>query len=117
MIRFAADENFNGAILKGLQRRVPDVDVVRIQDTEICEQSDEVVLEWAYQHNRVLLTHDVNTITKYAYERLRSGLSIAGLFEIGTHVSIGIAVEQLTIIAQCSLHDEWHNQIRFIPLS
>ena len=29
MLRFLADENLNGRILRGLQRRVPELDVVR----------------------------------------------------------------------------------------
>ena len=30
----AADENFNGRILRALQRRLTDLDIVRVQDTE-----------------------------------------------------------------------------------
>ena len=32
MLRFAADENFNGDIVRGLLRRNPNVDIVRVQD-------------------------------------------------------------------------------------
>ena len=35
MLRLAADENFNGDVVRGLQRRKPDVDIVRIQDAEL----------------------------------------------------------------------------------
>ena len=35
MIRLLADENFNGDILRGLQRRVPAIDVPRDQDLVI----------------------------------------------------------------------------------
>lgn len=33
MIQLAADENLDNDILRGLQRRFPDLDIVRIQDT------------------------------------------------------------------------------------
>lgn len=32
-MRFATDENFDGRILSGLRVRLPDADIVRIQDT------------------------------------------------------------------------------------
>jgi len=35
VLRLAADENFNGDVVRGLQRRKPDVDIVRIQDAEL----------------------------------------------------------------------------------
>jgi hypothetical protein len=46
LIRFAADENFNHTITRGLLRRRPDLDVVRIQDVGLSGAEDEAVLEW-----------------------------------------------------------------------
>jgi predicted nuclease of predicted toxin-antitoxin system len=70
MIRFLADENFNGKIVRGLRIQNPDVDIVRVQDTEISGADDRAVLEWAAQAGRILLTHDLDTMTYYANERL-----------------------------------------------
>jgi hypothetical protein len=39
----------------------------------------------------VLLTHDVRTITKYAYERIDAGLPMPGVFEIKRTVPIAVA--------------------------
>ena len=64
MLRFAADENLNNDILRGLLRRVPNLDIVRVQDAGLAGADDPTVLEWAAQEQRVLLTHDVATITK-----------------------------------------------------
>ena len=71
MLRLAADENFRYAIVRGLRRRNPSIDIVRIQDAGLMSADDPTVLEWAAQAFRVLLTHDVTTITAHAYERLR----------------------------------------------
>lgn len=65
-MRFAADENFHNDILRGLQRRQPDLDIVRIQDTEIYQSDDAKVLEWVAQEGRILLTHDVRTMPNHA---------------------------------------------------
>jgi hypothetical protein len=46
MVKFAADENFDNRILRGMLRGEPDLDAVRVQDTEVAEASDPVVLDW-----------------------------------------------------------------------
>ncbi len=70
MLRLAADENLNNDIVRGLVRRRPDLDIVRIQDANLSGQIDPLILQWCADNNRVLLTHDVKTITKHAYERV-----------------------------------------------
>ena len=64
MMRFAADENFNNDILRGVNRHYPDLDfdVVRIQDTAISGQDDLHILAWVHDQNRILLTHDIKTM-------------------------------------------------------
>jgi predicted nuclease of predicted toxin-antitoxin system len=66
MLRLAADENFNNNTVRGLLRRKPDLDIVRIQDVGLSGADDREILEWCAHEGRVLLTHDVSTITRYA---------------------------------------------------
>lgn len=47
MVRFLADENFNNQIVRGILRRNPNVDIVRVQDMGLSETDDPTVLEWA----------------------------------------------------------------------
>lgn len=68
-----ADENFNGRIVRGLWREDFNIDILRLQDTEAFRADDPTVLEWAAQAGRILLTHDLQTIPHYAYERVREG--------------------------------------------
>jgi hypothetical protein len=62
------------------------------------------------------LTHDVRTITKYAYERIAQGLPMPGVFEITRSVPIATAIEEIIIIAECSVDGEWEGQVRYLPL-
>ncbi len=72
-IKFIADEDFDNRILRGLQRRQPDLDIVRVQDTHLSGSADIEILDLAFREQRVLLTHDISTMTKYAFERMRAG--------------------------------------------
>jgi hypothetical protein len=92
------------------------LDIIRIQDVGLSGADDPTVLQWAAQEGRVLLTHDVATITQYAYERVEAGLSMPGVFEVGLDVPIGSAIEDIFLLAECSLDGEWEGQIRYLPL-
>src|SRR5215468_2844202 len=116
MIRFAADENFNNDILRGLQRLHPDVDIVRVQDTEMYKANDPKVLAWAAKENRILLTHDANTMTKFAYDRILSGLPMPGIFVMPDQSLLGKVIEDLAMVVGASEAAEWEGKVTFIPL-
>ncbi|MDX2140912.1 MAG: DUF5615 family PIN-like protein, partial [Chloroflexota bacterium] len=105
-MRLLADENFHGDVLDGLKKAEPTLDIVRVQDTEIYQAADPVVLEWAAQQNRILLTHDVKTMTKHAYDRIRAGQPMPGVIEVRNRLSIGDIIEQVLIVLLTSKPDE-----------
>jgi hypothetical protein len=116
MTRFLADENFNNQIVRGVLRQSPAVDIVRIQDVDLSGADDPTVLAWAAQEGRIVLTHDVATMTTFAYQRIQAGLSMPGLFEVSRRVPVGLAIEEIILIAEYSLEGEWEGQVRFLPL-
>jgi hypothetical protein len=116
MLRQAADENFNDAIVRGVLLRKSDLDLVRVRDASLSGADDPTVLEWAARESRVLLTHDVATMTHYAYERVRAGLVMPGVFEVSGKVAIGEAIEEILFLAECSEEGEWEGQVRYLPL-
>ncbi len=110
------DETFNHRILRGLKRRLPTIDALLVQEADIGQQDDSSVLAWAAAHNRVVITHDVNTMTKYAYARLEAGQSIPGLVVIPKELAIGSAIEELIILLTCGDPAEFSNRIIHLPL-
>ena len=60
MIRFLTDEDFNRFILAGVRRRLPELDIVRVQDCGLRSFRDPIILEFAASENRIVLSHDVN---------------------------------------------------------
>jgi predicted nuclease of predicted toxin-antitoxin system len=110
-----ADENFNGDVFRGLLRAEPQLDIVRVQDTHLYQADDPLVLEWAAQENRVLLTYDVQTMTKYAYDRIRAGLPMPGVIEVREDLSVGTTIEQILIVLFASQPGELANRIIYIP--
>ena len=106
-LRFLTDEDFRGRITRGLLRRLPRLDLVRVQDVGLLGQDDPVVLEWAAREVRVVLGHDFRTMKEFAYARVRQGLPMPGLFLVSQSVPIRRAIEELVLLAVCSLEGEW----------
>lgn len=116
MLRLATDEDFNNRILRGMPRRRPELDIVRVQDAGLTGRGDAEVLAWAAVEGRVLLTHDVTTMRRYVEERVAAGLPMPGVFEVSQQTPIALAIEDILLLAECSLEGEWEGQIRFLPL-
>ena len=116
MVRLAADENFNNDIGRGLLRRRPHLDILRVQEVGLSGADDSTVLEWAAREGRVLFSHDISTLTRHAYERVEAGKRMPGVFELGHQVPTSVAIEDIMLIADCSLEGEWEGQVRYLRL-
>ena len=78
--------------------------------------TDEALLAWAAEQERLLLTHDASTITAHAYRRVMKGDRMPGVFEVNRAVSIRTAMEDIILLTECSIPDEWEGQVRYLPL-
>lgn len=116
MLRLLADENFNGYIVRGLLRRRAGIDLVRVQDVGLIEQNDQDILEWAGVNNYILVTHDRATIPNFAYERVRVGKPMPGVFVFNDKISLRDAIDELLFLDEFSQQDDWYHLVTFLPL-
>jgi hypothetical protein len=72
-------------------------------------------LEWAAQHDYIVLTHDVNTMRGYFYDRVNAGLPTSGLFLVHGTKPVGEVIDTLELILLASEEDEWSGKIRYLP--
>jgi hypothetical protein len=115
-IKLLVDEDFDNTILRGVLRRRPALDIVRVQDVGLSGADDREVLEWAATAGRVLLTHDVNTMKTHAYARITAGHPVPGVFAVGQDLPISAAIDEIILLAECSLPGDWEGQVRHLPL-
>jgi predicted nuclease of predicted toxin-antitoxin system len=116
MLRLLTDENFDQKIVRGLNRRNPNLDLVSVSDVGLASTPDPLILNWAAQDDRALLTHDKKTITKYAEQLLIRGEPMAGVVLVPKKLSIGRAIEDLQLVIECYSQSEMHNRIEYLPL-
>lgn len=55
-------------------------------------------------------------MSKHAFDRVTNNLPMPGVIEVSQDVPTGEAIEELVLIAECSLENEWQNQVIFLPL-
>ncbi len=115
-MKFLTDENFEGAIFRGLLRHKPDIDLVRVRDVGLLGADDQTILEWADKEGRILLTHDRRTMPGYAYQRMAEGNSIAGMLVMKATIPVGLAIEDILLIEALSTPEEWINVVQDLPL-
>ena len=115
-MRFWADENLHNRILQGLLKRLPDLDIERVQDTEFSGIDDPTLLEEGAKRGIILITHDIRTVTKFAYERVKAGLTMPGVIEVAHDISINQAIDDLALLIGAGTPEDFENQVQYIPL-
>ena len=116
MLRFLADENLNNNILRGVALRDHTIDVLRVVDAGRGGISDPEILEFAAQQSRVVLSHDVQTLAGFAFERVTSGLPMPGVVEVPEWLPVRAAIEDLLLLAGASLEGELESRVVYLPL-
>lgn len=117
MLRLATDADVHGDIIRGLRRRLPEIDLVRVQDALPEGPPDPEVLAWAAVENRVLVTNDRNTMVGFAYQRVPAGEPVPGLIATTNDQSIGSAINDILVIVEYMSEEEISDQVVvFLPL-
>jgi predicted nuclease of predicted toxin-antitoxin system len=111
MLRLATDADVHGEIIRGLRRRLPEIDLVRAQDALPEGASDNEVLRWAATENRILITNDRNTMVGFAYARVAAGESVPGVIATTNEQSIGSAIDEILLIAEYMPEEEIRDQV------
>jgi hypothetical protein len=117
MLPLAADEDVHGAVIRAVRRRNPEIDLVTVQEAGKSGSADPDVLEWAASEGRVLISQDERTLIGYAWDRVTAGLPMAGVIILGKGVTIGQAVDDPLLAAECGEADDFKDQVKSLPLS
>ncbi|MGQ0634601.1 MAG: DUF5615 family PIN-like protein [Planctomycetaceae bacterium] len=116
MLKLVSDENFNADILRGLYRRRPGLDVVRVQDIGLKSTPDADILASAATDSRILLTHDRETMPLCAYSRIQARQPMPGVFLVSDTMPIGQAIDEILLAIECLGPEECRDLVRFFPL-
>jgi hypothetical protein len=114
-VRFLADEDLDSDIINGLRSREPAIDILDVKKVGLRGKADAVLLDLAAQQDRILVTHDRRTMSRYFQERLAAGRLSAGVFVVPQRTAIGEIVESPLLVWTASQAEEWRNRIVYLP--
>jgi hypothetical protein len=116
-VRFLADEDIDVDIVQGLHSREPAVDILDVKSAGLRRSEDPALLSLAAEQDRILISHDRNTMTRHFCDRLASGKSSPGLFIVPNRPSaIGDTIEWLLLVWAASQSEDWRDRIVYVPL-
>lgn len=115
MISLLLDQNVEDQIAHGLRRRFPEIDLLFAPEAGVERAPDDVLLRWCAENDRVLLTDDVRTLPRDAYQMIRSGETIRGVLILGESVSIGRAVAYVAAAITALGPEEYRDRVIFLP--
>jgi len=114
-MKLLLDENLEAAILRGLLRLSPGLDVVRVVDVGLAGAPDQAVLAWAAEQGRVVVSRDRATMSLEAARRIEAGEPMPGLLLIRRGASVGEVLRALELILACAQEGELEGVIEYIP--
>mgnify|MGYP001158010842 CR=1 FL=1 len=117
--RFLTDEDFNLDVVAGLRRVQPQMDILTIQAARMLHSPDLRVLAYAKEQDRILLSHDMQTMPDHFATYLMNvpaGEHSPGIILLPQNTSIGTAIRWLLEIWEASQHDEWRDLPTRLPL-
>lgn len=115
MVRLVTDNDFNGKIVRGLLRRRPTFDFVRVQDIGMAATPDPDLLAWAAANDRLVATRDRNTMVGFAHARVAAGEPMPGVFVVDHDAPIGSVIDDLLLIDDLTTHAEWAGRVEYLP--
>jgi len=98
MIRFLADADLNEGIVVGCLRREPTMDFLTANEADLEGVPDPAVLALASEQDRILVSHDFQTMPRHFGDFLQAGDSTPGVLLVPQYLPIGEAVDELVLI-------------------
>jgi hypothetical protein len=77
---------------------------------------DSDILCWCEENRFILVTNNRKTMPVHLAEHLAAGRHVAGIFILNDDMNMGQIMEELMIVAEAALSDEYQDRISFMPL-
>lgn len=116
MLCLLIDQDLDHDILRGLIRRIPQLDAVTALEIGMGKATDPELLTRAAHEGRIIVTHDRKTMPTHAAALMSEGENIAGLFVVPRSMPLHQVIADLELMITCSENNEWVNVIRYLPL-
>ena len=116
--RYLLDEHIPRAVQRQLLRRDFRIEVLAVGDPGAppAGTSDPDILVWIEENGYILVTENRRTLPGYLKAHFEAGRHVPGVFWLRPGVSIGEVIEELYLIWEVSMAEEFQDQALYLPL-
>ena len=114
-VKFQADADLDGRILRGLRRTAPEIDIRSALDAGLAGLEDQEVLRIAAGAGRILVSQDRRTMPAH-FAHFMSIAQSPGVILLREAIPISNAIDELALIWAASDAEEWVGRMVWIPL-
>jgi hypothetical protein len=104
-----------GGIIRAARRLLPTMEIATIVEQGWAAVSDEEVLDLAWEHRWLVVSHDVNTMKAVAEMRVHDNRGLHGLLLVPQRRAVTAVAECLVLISEASTFEEWRDRIVYLP--
>lgn len=113
-VRFQADADLDGRIIRGLRRAEPEIDIRTADEARLAGLADRDVLQIAARLERVLVSQDRATMPGH-FAHYNTSASSPGVILLRAATPIAAAIDDLVLIWSASEAEEWVDRLIWIP--
>jgi uncharacterized protein DUF5615 len=114
-VRFQADADLDGRILRGLRRTALEIDIRTAAEAGLEGLRDPDVLRICAESGRILVSQDRRTMPKH-FASFTAVASSPGVILLREATPIATAIEELVLIWTASEAEDWIGRLIWIPL-
>lgn len=113
------DENVNPLYPTQIRRKNQDLVIRSVGEigTPSLSTLDPEILLWCEEYNFILVTNNRTSMPIHLKDHLVQNHHIPGIFILNPNLTIGENIEELILIAECCLENEYQDQIIHLPLT
>ena len=117
-LKYLIDENVDPIYTIQLRRFQPDLFVMAVGDLTTPQKGtlDPEILLWCEENDFVLVTNNRKSMPVHLADHIAQKHHVPGIFILSPKLSVCENLEQLLLIAEGSLDNEYQDRIEFLPL-
>ena len=118
-LRYLLDENIHPSYKKQLLFKRPELVVHAVGDPGFPQKGtlDPEILLWCEDNNLVLITNNRKSMPVHLRDHVARGRHIPGIITLNSEMSLGETIDELILIAETTLVDEYQDSIRYLPIT
>ncbi|MDM9379858.1 DUF5615 family PIN-like protein [Chlorogloeopsis sp. ULAP01] len=118
-LKYLFDENVDPEYVRQLRRQNPNLVVRMVGEPATPTKGilDPEILVWCEATGFVLVTNNRRSMPVHLMEHIAQCRHIPGIFILNPNLSMGETLEDLILVAEAALDDEYQDRIEYLPLT